>query len=121
MTITTVGYGDYYPVTTLGRATATFVMLSGVGIIGALASFLASFLVAPTPAEDSAAKASADADARRSASSNTELSELRAELDRMHQTLRELVASQHGAPGARCGRRAAPRGPGMRSGLGRMG
>ena len=46
MTITTVGYGDFYPVTTLGRITAVFVMFAGIGIIGALASILASLLVA---------------------------------------------------------------------------
>ena len=48
VTITTVGYGDFYPVTTLGRITAVFVMFAGIGIIGALASILASVLVAPT-------------------------------------------------------------------------
>src|SRR6476646_9273095 len=42
VTLTTVGYGDYYPVTTVGRITAVFVMFSGIGIIGALASILAS-------------------------------------------------------------------------------
>ena len=47
VTITTVGYGDFYPVTTLGRITAIFVMFAGIGIIGALASILASLLVAP--------------------------------------------------------------------------
>ena len=45
MTITTVGYGDYYPVTGLGRTTGVVVMFAGVGIIGALASILASILV----------------------------------------------------------------------------
>lgn len=45
VTITTVGYGDFYPVTMLGRLTAFLVMLAGVGIIGALASILASLLV----------------------------------------------------------------------------
>ena len=54
VTITTVGYGDYYPVTTLGRITAVFVMFAGIGIIGALASILASVLVAPTDAEGTA-------------------------------------------------------------------
>ncbi len=51
MTITTVGYGDKYPVTTMGRVTATAVMFAGVGIIGALASILASILV-PQPKEE---------------------------------------------------------------------
>jgi voltage-gated potassium channel len=45
VTITTVGYGDRFPVTGLGRITAFLVMLAGVGIIGALASILASVLV----------------------------------------------------------------------------
>jgi voltage-gated potassium channel len=45
VTITTVGYGDYYPVTVGGRITAMFIMFAGVGIIGALASILASLLV----------------------------------------------------------------------------
>jgi hypothetical protein len=66
VTITTVGYGDRYPVTLLGRTTAFVVMLAGVGIIGALASILASLLVPPPPgdpepATDSTAAAEGDA------------------------------------------------------------
>jgi voltage-gated potassium channel len=45
VTITTVGYGDYYPVTIGGRITGIFIMLTGVGIIGALASLMASLLI----------------------------------------------------------------------------
>jgi len=52
VTITTVGYGDFYPVTTGGRITAMFIMFMGVGIIGALASILASLLVGGAPAEE---------------------------------------------------------------------
>jgi voltage-gated potassium channel Kch len=59
VTITTVGYGDKYPVTGLGRLIATFVMFAGVGIIGSLASILASLLV-PTAQEQ--AEATADVD-----------------------------------------------------------
>lgn len=33
VTITTVGYGDYYPVTEVGRLIAVFVMFSGIGIV----------------------------------------------------------------------------------------
>ena len=50
VTITTVGYGDYYPVTLWGRVTAMFIMIAGVGIIGALASMLSSILVGSPPA-----------------------------------------------------------------------
>jgi voltage-gated potassium channel len=50
VTITTVGYGDQYPVTPFGRVVAAFVMIAGVGIIGALASILASVLI-PAPAK----------------------------------------------------------------------
>lgn len=32
VTIATVGYGDYYPITTVGRVIAIFVMFSGIGI-----------------------------------------------------------------------------------------
>jgi voltage-gated potassium channel len=57
VTITTVGYGDRYPVTLAGRIIATFVMFAGIGIIGALASILASLLVAPAgPPEPAAAE-----------------------------------------------------------------
>lgn len=52
VTITTVGYGDYYPVTTFGRITAMFIMFAGVGIIGALASILASLLVGGSSSEE---------------------------------------------------------------------
>lgn len=45
VTISTVGYGDQYPTTTVGRIIGVCVMIAGVGIIGALASIMASILV----------------------------------------------------------------------------
>jgi voltage-gated potassium channel len=63
VTITTVGYGDFYPVTALGRITGVFVMFSGVGIIGALASILASLLVSPSSSTDAASGETATAPA----------------------------------------------------------
>jgi hypothetical protein len=41
VTIATVGYGDYYPVTVAGRLIAIFMMLSGIGIFALLVSTLA--------------------------------------------------------------------------------
>ncbi|HET6445473.1 MAG TPA: ion transporter [candidate division Zixibacteria bacterium] len=46
-TLTTVGYGDFYPITLTGRIAATFVMFAGVALIGVLASYLANFFLEP--------------------------------------------------------------------------
>ena len=45
VTITTVGYGDFTPVTLRGRAIATLLMLGGVAVLGVLTATLSSWLV----------------------------------------------------------------------------
>lgn len=45
VTITTVGYGDYYPITDGGRAVAVILMGAGLAIIGVLSSYLAQLFV----------------------------------------------------------------------------
>lgn len=44
VTIFTVGYGDLYPVTTVGRIWAVVLMIGGVGIIGAASAIFVSYL-----------------------------------------------------------------------------
>src|SRR6187551_3003964 len=92
VTITTVGYGDFFPVTTLGRFVGAFVMLSGVGIIGALASILSSLLLSPTPEESEQAADQAAASANAAAADTgsgvqAELAQTRAELARTRESL----------------------------------
>jgi voltage-gated potassium channel len=55
VTLATVGYGDYYPVTTGGRIAALALMTVGVGIFGVLASYLANLFLPSTSDDDEAA------------------------------------------------------------------
>lgn len=45
VTATTVGYGDTYPVTTPGKFLAVFLMITGIGFVGALTSTITSFFL----------------------------------------------------------------------------
>lgn len=45
VTITTVGYGDRYPVTTLGRFIAAILMIAGVGLFGTFTGYVANFFI----------------------------------------------------------------------------
>ena len=47
VSITTVGYGDQYPVTMGGRTMAVLVLATGVGLFGVLSGYLANFFLAP--------------------------------------------------------------------------
>jgi voltage-gated potassium channel len=85
VTMTTVGYGDTFPFTTGGRITAVFVMVAGVGIIGSLASILASVLVTPT--EAGSAADSSDPPVEESVEVHEELRAIRAELEALRRTL----------------------------------
>jgi voltage-gated potassium channel len=87
VTITTLGYGDSYPVTPGGRITAVFIMIMGVGIIGALASILSSLLVGSAPAPEVAEAA----DTTQAASFEYEMATLRNELAEMRQLLEKIL------------------------------
>ena len=77
VTLSTVGYGDQYPVTTQGRILGAFVILTGVGIFGTLTGYLANFFLAPKKKKES----------------GDELTDIRSQLD----AIKELSAQQQDA------------------------
>ena len=47
VTLTTVGYGDLYPVTPEGRVIAVLLMSAGIGLFGTFSGFVASWFLKP--------------------------------------------------------------------------
>ncbi|MBN9620591.1 MAG: two pore domain potassium channel family protein [Actinobacteria bacterium] len=80
-TVTTVGYGDRYPVTTEGRFVAVGLMLGGVALIGVVTATVASWLVDRVRAVTEDEQAATRADIER----------LTAEIE----GLKELLTQQH--------------------------
>ncbi|MFY1698329.1 potassium channel family protein [Solwaraspora sp. WMMA2101] len=60
VTITTVGYGDYFPVTTTGRFVALALMIGGIGLIGFVTGSLASWIVERISTASAEAEAAED-------------------------------------------------------------
>ncbi len=61
VTITTVGYGDRFPVTNAGRLVGVLVMTAGVGLFGTLSGFLANTFLAPPKKKEEQSEAPAEA------------------------------------------------------------
>lgn len=51
-TVTTVGYGDRYPVTSTGRVIAVALMVVGIAVVGSVTAAVAAWLVANVEREN---------------------------------------------------------------------
>ncbi|MYD64633.1 MAG: potassium channel family protein [Chloroflexi bacterium] len=82
-TITTVGYGDTYPVTAVGRSVAAALMLVGIGLFGVLTASVAAYFVESAQEEPGTVESSLD--------------EVLGELRRLHDRLDAAGIAEGGA------------------------
>jgi voltage-gated potassium channel len=84
-TITTVGYGDRYPVTWQGRLVAASLMIAGIALLGTITGTIASWFVERIRGVEKAVEQS-------ERETHVELHEVMAEVRRLHERLDELRA-----------------------------
>jgi voltage-gated potassium channel len=91
VTITTVGYGDFFPVTAGGRITAVFLMVAGLGLIGVLASLMANLLIGSSQDDEQETPDGAPTLTQELALIKTELATLRQLMEKMSKESGEEV------------------------------
>ena len=91
VTVTTVGYGDFYPVTTGGRVTAGFIMATGLLTLAVITAQVASTFVSQGDGQDTPAPRA------EAASREITLAELDERLARIEQLL--IASLPGGSPG----------------------
>ncbi|MCP3129826.1 ion transporter [Shewanella sp. KJ2020] len=85
VTISTVGYGDYYPVSTAGHIVGGIVIVSGVSFFGVISGYMASVFVAPDETERQERQDAHKAEIK---------SELEVALSRMEESQRQMEQNQ---------------------------
>lgn len=90
-TVTTVGYGDRYPVSGQGRFIAAGLMLAGIALLGIVTASLASWLIDKVRDVEEHAQAATRADV---AALSAEIRALRQELVSLHEERRDPSAVQ---------------------------
>lgn len=95
VTVTTVGYGDFFPVTLMGRLIAVGLMISGIALIGVVTATLASWIVERvTDVTEEAEAKDAEREAARESATQAQVDALRREIGELKDLVRELQPSR---------------------------
>lgn len=106
VTITTVGYGDEYPVTAAGRIVGAFLLFAGIALFSVLTGFIANAFLAPRKAArrtvQDATTVETELDALRGLLADQEerAALIRAKLDDLEQAVAGSAARGAAGPGA---------------------
>jgi voltage-gated potassium channel len=76
--VTTVGYGDVYPLTNTGRVIAVLLMIGGVSLVGVVTAALASWIIQAVTEVETVSQAATEA----------HIDELRSEIGLLRDELR---------------------------------
>jgi voltage-gated potassium channel len=94
-TVTTVGYGDKAPHTTLGKLIAATLMIGGIGVVSLITASLASWIVERVEEEDTANQAITETHINALRTDvEQQVDSLRAEIQRLADALREQRTPQ---------------------------
>ncbi|QKJ19195.1 ion transporter [Microbacterium hominis] len=90
VTISTVGYGDHYPVTNAGKLVGALIIVVGVGIFGTFTGYLANLFLSPASGDDDAPTADAVVFPEQVGADASRAAQLRTLLARSEETVAEL-------------------------------
>jgi len=100
VTVTTVGYGDFTPVTVGGRVIAVFIMFTGAAAVGAVTAAVASRFISSS---SQATQTSQAAQAAQTSSTDSRLDDLLTHLKSMEEEVRHIADRLDGTSATRAG------------------
>lgn len=101
VTVTTVGYGDFTPVTVGGRVIAVFIMFTGAAAVGAVTAAVASRFISSSSQASQASQVAQVAQAAQTSSTDSRLDDLLTHVKSMEAEVRHIADRLDGTSATR--------------------